>query len=397
MSVSHIFEFLIGTLLFTFTFFTVHRYIFLISSLKKRKNKELKKVLTKFNKFIVLVPAHNEEILIGKTVDSLKSINYPKKYWDLIVIADNCNDNTARIVRDNQVKCIERGDEDNKGKGYAINWALQEIDLSPYDALLLLDADSLVSTQILAELNQDINEGRNIIQGNHGVIRRPNDWLVDLAYLSDIIQFKVHYQGRTNLNLPVKMIGSAMCFTMDIINKYGWKSFSLTEDFEQFLKYVMNNEIVYFNIDAVANSYQPPDLKNAKSQRLRWIKGEVDLILQYLPKLFIKGIFRLNWKKIDIVIESLLPSFSIHLFFIMSMLPIVMLFNKFYLFIWHLSIILLFIIYIMWGLKSSNIKVSVYTKTILLSPVYISWKMLVSLLSFSNTKKKWVRTTRSIH
>jgi len=382
-------------ILIIITIFILYRYIFLAFSFKKEKNICIKENTgKKYFKFIFLIPANNEELLIEKTISSLKRIDYPPNLMEILVVADNCTDNTASIVRKNGVKCLERFDNVERGKGYALDWVLRHVDLDHFDAVVILDADTLVNSKFLKELNLDLLQGKKIIQGYHGVIHNKDYWILNLAHLSDILQFYIHFTGKARLGLSVRLLGTGMCFSTDILKTYGWRNFSLTEDFEQYLKFVSHGEVIHFNPRVFVRSYQPWDLKNANVQRHRWIRGEMELAIRYFPKLFKDGVLNRNWKKLDAVFESIMPSFSSH-FFLMSLAFIGgLVLQDMDLLFWWISIASLTMLYIAIGLKKGNIKIYLYLKPLLLSPIYILWKILIILLSLFKVNKIWVRTPR---
>lgn len=104
------------------TIFWLYQMVISVCSLIKFKDKPLK--IKKNHKFMALIPAHNEELVIKNLIESLKEQTYPKELYDIYVIADNCTDNTAKIARDAGAIVYERFDELHKTKGYALNWFL---------------------------------------------------------------------------------------------------------------------------------------------------------------------------------------------------------------------------------------------------------------------------------
>src|SRR6186997_2180246 len=96
-------------------------------------------------RLLFLVPAHNEELLIASCVRSLLGMTYPSNRRRIVVIADNCSDATARIVREQGVEAMERVDPRSPGKPRAIAWTLDQIDLREWDACVIVDADSTVA------------------------------------------------------------------------------------------------------------------------------------------------------------------------------------------------------------------------------------------------------------
>src|SRR5690349_17988522 len=93
-------------------------------------------------RFAVLVPAHNEEALIGRLLTSLHQLDYPADRFDVCVVADNCEDQTAELARSHGARVYERFDARDKAKGYALRWLLQQLQRSDlaYDAYVVIDA-----------------------------------------------------------------------------------------------------------------------------------------------------------------------------------------------------------------------------------------------------------------
>jgi len=95
------------------------------------------------NRFALIVPAHNEELLINKFCENILSINYHKELYDVFIIADNCSDRTESICSKYPLTVLTRHDLSKTGKGYALEWALEKIDLNAFDAILVLETHKL--------------------------------------------------------------------------------------------------------------------------------------------------------------------------------------------------------------------------------------------------------------
>ena len=136
-------------LVWVITIFWLYQIAISLCSLVKLKEKPLK--VKKDHKFMAIIPAHNEEAVVGNLVESLKNQTYNKELYDIYVIADNCTDNTARIARDAGAIVYERFDETKKTKGYALDWFLQQKieENADYDALFIFDADNIVDKDFI--------------------------------------------------------------------------------------------------------------------------------------------------------------------------------------------------------------------------------------------------------
>ena len=106
------------------TIFWLYQIMVSLCSLVKIKEKPLK--INKNHKFMAIIPAHNEEAVVGNLIESLTKQNYDKNLYDIYVIADNCTDNTAKVAREAGAIVYERFDETKKTKGYALDWFLNK-------------------------------------------------------------------------------------------------------------------------------------------------------------------------------------------------------------------------------------------------------------------------------
>ena len=104
--------------------FTVYYTVIAIFGMWHRKDKNL---AAPKNKFALMIPAHNEEMVLGDLLENLKLLKYPKELYDVYVIADNCTDGTAELARSHGVYVLERFNKELGGKGYAMDWAFPKI------------------------------------------------------------------------------------------------------------------------------------------------------------------------------------------------------------------------------------------------------------------------------
>src|SRR5258706_2619767 len=117
-------------------------------------------------RFICVIPAHNEEGVLERTLLSIRSADYPAGLLRVTVVADNCTDRTAEVARSLGADVSERHDEVLRGKGYALRWCFDRLARSagPYDAAVVVDADSEVSANIFRVLNRYLESGAKVIQ-----------------------------------------------------------------------------------------------------------------------------------------------------------------------------------------------------------------------------------------
>ena len=152
-------------LIWLVTIYWLYQFVISLCSFVKVKDKPL--LVDKNHRFMLIIPAHNEEAVVGNLVESLKKLDYPKDLYDIYVIADNCTDATAKVAKEMGAIVYERFDEKHKTKGYALQWFLQQkIDEdAPYDAFCIFDADNIVDDQFLKVMNRKLCQGEDVVQG----------------------------------------------------------------------------------------------------------------------------------------------------------------------------------------------------------------------------------------
>lgn len=197
-------------------------YWFTISLFGFGKVKKLPDVKGK-KRFLVLIPANNEAAVIGDLVDNLKLQEYPLDMVDVYVIADNCNDDTAKISRMKGAKVIEHTylPGEPKGKPHAIRYALDNIDTSAYDAICIFDADNLVTTNFFAEMNKHLHVGHRLIQCFLDS-KNPRDNFISMGYATSYYVMNRGWQvGKSRLKLGNAIGGTGFCVEMGLFNEIG--------------------------------------------------------------------------------------------------------------------------------------------------------------------------------
>lgn len=375
------------------------------------KNKKDKDIFDK-NKFAIVIAAHNEEKVIANSLKSLNELNYDRDYFDIFVVADNCTDKTAEYSLKENALVYERFDDKNKGKGYALEWMFNkifEMDKA-YSAVVVLDADNIVSPNFLTEMNIKLNNGHKVIQG-YIDSKNPNDnWLTlsySIAFWSNNRLFQL---CRDNLGLSCQLSGTGFCLDVEILKKIGWGATCLTEDLEFTCKLAMNDMRVVSAYKAIVYDEKPLTLRQSWNQRKRWMQGFADVSSRYFWKLIEKFIVQKDFKSLDCALYSIQP-------IVITILGIVSVFNLGRFVISILELILgqafsfefravefiymgyfmfqFFITPIMMYLDSKlNFKVFLYY--IFVYPLYIITWIPISIQGILNkNKKEWFHTDHS--
>lgn len=257
-------------LIWVINIFWVYQFIISVTSLIKFKEKPL--LIDKKHRFIIALPANNEETVIGNLIKSLKMQDYDKDLFDIYVIADNCTDNTAKIARENGAIVYERFDETKKTKGYALNWFLSKMKVKKddYDALLVFDADNIVDKNFLNVMNKKLCQGEVLVQGYRD-IKNPTDTWVSGGYaIFYWTMNRLYHLARYNMGLSPLINGTAFMVKWDMLIDEGWNTKTLTEDIEFALINISKGVKLGWAKDAIVYDEQPLTFKQSWKQRERW-------------------------------------------------------------------------------------------------------------------------------
>ena len=351
-------------------------------------------------RFVILVPAHNESSGIFDTLNNLKEIDYPDSLYDIIVIVDNCTDNTADLVKAAGIQYIERNDPNRKGKGYALEYAITKLVKENYDAFVIVDADSLINKSFLMSMNNRLLSGQKVIQAYDGLANPDSTALTYLFFIGNAIENKLFYESKSRLGLSANLRGNGMCFSRDILLRFPWDAYSITEDTEYGLKLIQNGIKINFAPEAITYAKQPETLQQANTQRIRWASGNFKISKIHILKLLLRGLV-----KRDVVLSD--TAFSI--FFLSK--PLLLLLNflligcsfyflsadpvagKIYL-VWSFSLLLIQILYFTTGILIEKLYLK-RIKYILFSPFFAIWFFIVTILGLIGYRSShWQRTNR---
>ena len=263
------------------TIFWLYQLIVSICSLVKLKEKPI--LEDKENRFMAIIPAHNEATVVANLIESLKNQNYPKDLYDIYVIADNCTDNTAEVARNAGAIVYERFDEKKKTKGFALQWFLaQKIEENaPYDAFCIFDADNIADENFLKAMNKKLCQGENVVQGYRDIKNPTDNWITAGYAIFYWTMNRFYHLARYNLGLSPLLNGTGFMVRFDIIKPTGWDTNTLTEDIEFSLKNIIEGRKLGWATDAIVYDEQPTGFKQSWSQRSRWTVGHIQCMKEY--------------------------------------------------------------------------------------------------------------------
>jgi 1,2-diacylglycerol 3-beta-glucosyltransferase len=267
------------------------------------------------HRFVILVPAHNEELLIASTIASMRRLDYPQDLFSIHVVADNCSDATAEKARAAGAEVHVRLALNARGKGPALHWLLQRLWSrgDPYDAVVIVDADSTLSANFLRVMDAKLAEGHRVIQGYYAVRDPGTSWNVGLRYAGFALRHYLKPLARTAFGGSCGLYGNGMVFRSDILRDRPLTA-HLTEDMELHLELLLAGVPVAFAPDAVVEAEMPTSLAGARSQQKRWEQGRLDLARRFLPALVRTPRVRRRHQRVaqlDAAVDQVIPPFSV--------------------------------------------------------------------------------------
>lgn len=235
----------------------------------------------------VCIAARNEEMVLPHLLDSIHSQTMPA---DIFVIADNCTDGTAEAAKLHGAVVYERADRCKVGKGYALAalWDHMRADglYERYDAFLIIDADNLLERDYIAEMAKTLSEGYGIVTGFRNTKNFADNW-ISSGYGLWFLHESVHLNGsRSLLGTSAAVSGTGFCVRRTVLDERGgWIYHTLTEDLEFWTDTVIRGERVGYCPRAVLYDEQPDVFADSIRQRVRWVKGGIQVSLRYGARL----------------------------------------------------------------------------------------------------------------
>ncbi len=261
--------------------------------------------------FDVIVPAHDEAAGIGGTIASLKGLNWPSAQYRILVIADNCSDATAAISREAGATVLERQDMTRRGKGYALAHAFTASRSAGIaDAVVVVDADTVVSANLLESFAARIEAGACALQAYYGVRNATDSWRTRLMAIALGAIHKLRSRARERMGLSCGIRGNGWCVTHGLLDKIPYGAFSLTEDVEFGVELGLAGYRVTYCDESYVNGEMVTTEQASRSQRQRWESGRLGLIREKVPTLLRAAAARRSLVCLDLALDLLVLPLS---------------------------------------------------------------------------------------
>ena len=239
---------------------------------------------TRTVRLAVVIPAHNEQEVIGNCLDSILSANPEQSPFDIFVVADNCTDKTADVARAKGVSVIERNDDTRRGKGYALEFAFNYLRRG-YEAFVVLDADSLVSPGFLGHFRRAFSRGAKALQAIYCVANPDESGATRLMDLSQRAFNQVRTRGRQGWGQSVGLLGNGFALSRETLEKVPYLATSVVEDLEYHLALLRAGIRVELLREPRVAGLMPTGGRASSTQRARWEGGRFRMIREVAPTL----------------------------------------------------------------------------------------------------------------
>lgn len=272
-------------------------------------------------RFAVVVPAHNEAQGIARCVHSLLRCEPGSSQFAVFVIADNCSDNTAQVAQTAGARVLVRNNPEQRGKGYALDFAFQTVVAEGFDAALVVDADTTVEQNFVTEFSRLFAAGADAAQcrylvGNADVSLRTR--LMNVA----LCAFNVlRPRGRDRCGLSAGLLGNGFGLSAATLRTIPYDAVSVVEDLEYHLRLVRAGRRVRFAEGTAVRAEMPTGGRGAKTQRARWEGGRLRMLAQVGPAL-LGDLARGQWRMLEPLFDLLLLPLAFHVLLLLVTLAV---------------------------------------------------------------------------
>jgi cellulose synthase/poly-beta-1,6-N-acetylglucosamine synthase-like glycosyltransferase len=344
----------------------------------------------------VLIPAHNESSGIIATLKSIQPQLRPQDR--LLVVADNCSDDTADVAATNGVEVIQRSDSNNRGKGYALDFGLRHLAQNPPEVVVVIDADCILEANTLNQLAASARNSSRPVQALYLMYAKGTDFKSKISEFAWCVKNLVRPLGYANLGLPCQLMGTGMAFPWNIILNADLANGNIVEDMKLGIDLSIAGTPPLFYSASKVTSYFPVISEVQSGQKTRWEHGHLTMILTEAPRLLIKGLFKRDISLLAMAFDLAVPPLALLvmlLFGYAGLTSIILMtydvgYLAFQLTMYAIVILTISIAVAWWGWGKNIISL----RTLLYVPIYMILKIPHYIKFLFKRQKTWNKTER---
>lgn len=337
----------------------------------------------------VVIPAHNEEKNIRPCLESLMACDSGENRFQPVVVADNCTDQTHRIASRMGARVITRNDPGKRGKGYALSFAFRILLNEPFDAFIVLDADSRVDNNFICCLAAIFKSGAKAVQCRYLPAETDQSLRGRLMNLALISFHVIRPRGRSRLGASAGIFGNGFGLSRHALLSVPYHPGSIAEDLEYHVSLVRHGLRVAFADATTVWSVFPEDEETATVQRSRWEGGRFRIMRSAIPDL-LKDLLRGKRTGVEALFDLLTLPLAYHVILIVcsATAPSVLIRG------YACAALGVVAFHVMSAIATAGTRKDAIA--LLAAPPYIIWKIirLPFILKASRKHARWVRTPR---
>jgi cellulose synthase/poly-beta-1,6-N-acetylglucosamine synthase-like glycosyltransferase len=345
----------------------------------------------------VIVPAHDEERALPGTLAAIVPQLGPRDR--LLVVADNCTDGTADVARAAGADVLERSDALRRGKGYALDAGVRQLEQEGFDgdSIVIVDADCHVEAGTVDLLSEHVAATGGAAQA-HYVMEMPEEPSArdQVSALAVRIRNVARARGMRRLGLPCQVTGSGVALPWRIARQLPLASGNIVEDMQIGLDLAGHGAGAMF-VDAARVLGKLAPTEAAVAQRQRWEQGHLTTIVSKVPQVLFEGLRRRNLQMLALAVDLAVPPLSLLVVSLLvslalgiacgistdSWLPTIIALGSF--------VTMLASTVCGWWVAA---RTEIPLRALLAVPAYMVWKLPMWLLSVVRPQREWVRTSR---
>ena len=288
-------------------------YLFGLTVIARTTGRARTPVVLMQRRFVIVVPAHNEAAGLGHTLTELERLTWRRDLWRVVVVADNCTDDTAGVAERHGAQVLVRNDSTRRGKGYALDFAFRQLLAEPansWHAAVVVDADTIVAPNLLEACSEQFNTGARAVQAAY--LAFPGNG--PLSVITQVALTAIHVvrsTARERLGLSAGLRGNGMAFTRLLLAGTPHAAYSRTEDLEFGVQLALSGVRVAFAGNTAVWGEMPSTNAVATHQRERWIGGRMEVSRRYLGRLLQLAFTRRSLMIADVAIDLMVPPVSV--------------------------------------------------------------------------------------
>ena len=340
----------------------------------------------------ILIPAHNESLVIAKTIQTI--LPQLKSHDQLLVVADNCTDDTATIARNLGATVAERFNTIQRGKGYALDYGIQYLQSKPPQVVMIVDADCSISDQFIEILALSCAQLKRPVQALDLMLSPANPSLkLRIAEFAWLVKNKVRPLGFKALGLPCQLMGTGMAFLWGDITQMSLANGHIAEDMKLGIDFCRANNSPLFIPDVLVTSLFPQAANAANTQRARWEHGHLGMILSEAPTLFIEAIKTKNLHMFGLACDLIVPPLAVLALMCLAIFVLSLISSSQFAILLSavLLIALTIAVLLAWLFFGRQV---ISFKQLCFAPIYALVKIPLYVKFFFNRQVEWVRSKR---